>query len=103
MSVLWSKDRRKAIEVEIITPANEVDARLDEIESQIADLDISIDKLTNHADKLDYTVAVASGILTGFLDVFLGEYIRCQNLLCNRQRKRATAGCLSSPRNYGII
>ena len=66
----------EAIEVEIITPANEVDARLDEIESQIADLDISIDKLTNHADKLDYTVAVASGILTGFLDVFLGEYIK---------------------------
>ena len=66
----------EAIELEIITPANEVDARLDEIESQIADLDISIDKLTNHADKLDYTVAVASGMLTGFLDVFLGEYIK---------------------------
>ncbi len=66
----------EAIELEIITPAKEVDARLDEIENQIADLDISIDKLTNHADKLDYTVAVASGILTGFLDVFLGEYIK---------------------------
>ena len=33
----------------------------------------------------------------------LCEDIRCQNLFCNRQRNRATAGCLSSPRNYGII
>lgn len=63
----------KSIELEILKPTNEVDARLDEIEGKIADLDISIDKLTNHADKLDYTVAVASGILTGFVDaIFVG-------------------------------
>lgn len=66
----------KSVELEIINPVNEVDARLDEIEGKIADLDISIDKLTNHADKLDYAVAVSSGILTGLLDVFLGEYIK---------------------------
>lgn len=66
----------KSIELEIINSADELDARLDEIDGKISDLDISIDKLTNDADKLDYTVAVASGILTGFLDVFLGEYIK---------------------------
>lgn len=65
----------EAIELEIITPANEVDARLDEIESQIADLDISIDKLTNHADKLDYAVSVASGIIAGIIDIlFVGKF-----------------------------
>ena len=64
----------KSVELEIINPKNLVDARLDQIDNQIADLDISIDKLTNHADKLDYAVAVASGILTGFIDViFVGK------------------------------
>lgn len=66
----------KSIELEIINPANELDARLDEIDGKISDLDISIDKLTNDGDNLDYIVAVASGILTGLLDVFLGEYIK---------------------------
>jgi len=65
----------ESIELEIITPANEVDARLDEIESQIADLDISIDKLTNHADELDYAVSVASGIIAGIIDIlFVGKF-----------------------------
>ena len=58
------------VELEILKPTDEVDARLDEIEGKIADLDITIDKLTNHADGLDYTVAVASGILTGLIDSF---------------------------------
>ena len=61
------------VELEILKPTDEVDARLDEIEGKIADLDITIDKLTNHADKFDYTVAVASGILTGLVDaIFVG-------------------------------
>lgn len=65
----------ESVELEIINPVNEVDARLDEIESKITDLDISIDKLTNHADKLDYTVAVASGIISGFIDtLFTGKF-----------------------------
>ena len=65
----------ESIELEIITPANEVDARLDEIESQIADLDISIDKLTNHAYKLDYAVSIASGIIAGIIDImFVGKF-----------------------------
>jgi hypothetical protein len=52
-----------------------VDARLDEIDNQIADLDISIDKLTNHADKLDYAVSVASGIIAGIIDIlFVGKF-----------------------------
>ena len=58
------------IELEISKPTEEVDARLDEIDGRIADLDISIDWLTNHADGLDYTIAIASGILTGLIDSF---------------------------------
>ena len=65
----------KSVELEIINPTNEIDARLDEIESKIADLDISIDKLTNHADKVDYSIAIASGLLTGIIDIlFVGKW-----------------------------
>ena len=65
----------KSVEFEIINPKNLVDARLDEIDNQIADLDISIDKLTNHADKLDYAVSVASGIIAGIIDIlFVGKF-----------------------------
>lgn len=65
----------KSVELEIINPKNLVDARLDEIDNQIADLDISIDKLTNHADKLDYAVSVASGIIAGIIDIlFVGKF-----------------------------
>ena len=35
----------------MLKPTGELDARLDEIDGTIADLDITIDKLTNHADK----------------------------------------------------
>ena len=63
------------VELEILKPTDEVDARLDEIEGKIADLDITIDKLTNHADKLDYAVSVASGIIAGIIDVlFVGKF-----------------------------
>ena len=63
------------VEFEIVKPTDEVDARLEEIESQIADLDITIDKLTNHADKLDYSIAIASGLLTGIFDfLFVGKW-----------------------------
>ena len=62
------------IELEIFNPADEVNARLDEIEKEMSNLDISIDKLTNEADKLDYSVAVASGVLAGLIDsFFVGE------------------------------
>ncbi len=48
----------------------EVDLLLKDIEEKIDKLNRNIDVLTNHADWLDYTVAVASGVLTGLLDSF---------------------------------
>lgn len=50
------------------------DKDLRELESKLEEYNKEIDRLTNHADSLDYTVAVASGVLTGLLDAFaVGE------------------------------
>ena len=49
---------------------DEIDMRRSEIQYEIGVLDPRIDKLTNHADGLDYTIAIASGIITGLIDVF---------------------------------
>ncbi|MBR1748799.1 MAG: hypothetical protein IJ743_03280 [Bacilli bacterium] len=51
-----------------------IDEQLGVINQQIEELDIRIDQYTNHADKVDYAVSVASGILTGLIDsFFVGE------------------------------
>lgn len=64
-------DRRK---VEIYNGIAEIDEKLDAISARIEELNAEIDSLTNHADGLDYTIAVASGILTGLIDsFFVGE------------------------------
>ena len=63
----------EVVELEIVDPTDEIEAKIAEIDEEIADLNISIDKLTNHADKLDYSIAIASGILTGLIDaIFVG-------------------------------
>jgi len=61
-------DECEKVEVEILDP---IDQRLVEIEKSIADLELEIDYLTSSADKLDCSLAVASGILTGVLDVLV--------------------------------
>ena len=76
------------IEVELLPPINLSDPRAVEIYNSIADIDqrlsvvsdnieklnTEIDSLTNHADGLDYAVAVASGVIAGLLDsFFVGE------------------------------
>lgn len=40
-----------------------------EIQNKIDELNSEIDKLTNHADGIDYIIAVASGVICGFVDV----------------------------------
>lgn len=79
----------KEIEFEIITPIdfsdkrqleiyngiNEVDERLSIINEKIEELNTEIDRLTNNADGIDYTVAVASGVIAGVIDsIFVGEF-----------------------------
>jgi hypothetical protein len=44
------------------------------IENKINDLNINIERLTNHADGIDYSVAVGCGVLCGLVDSFwVGE------------------------------
>ncbi|MBR5196742.1 MAG: hypothetical protein IKW42_00825 [Alistipes sp.] len=51
------------------------DSRLRANEQEIDKLNQEIDRLTNHADGLDYTIAVASGIICGLIDsFFVGEF-----------------------------
>jgi len=75
------------VEFDIITPAKlsivtdermlKINQCLETVESQlelnrkqIDEINAQIDRLTNHADGIDYMVAVASGILTGLIDSF---------------------------------
>ena len=65
-------DKRK---VDIYNGIAEVDERLAIINQKVEELNIDIDRLTNHADGVDYTIAVASGIIAGAIDIFyVGEF-----------------------------
>ena len=50
--------------------ADEIDQLITDKESEISAMTVRIDGLTNQADALDYTIAVASGVLTGLIDSF---------------------------------
>lgn len=59
----------------IVAGTAEIDEQLSEVQNKIAKLNTDIDKLTNHADGLDYAIAVTSGIITGILDAtIVGEW-----------------------------
>lgn len=52
-----------------------IDQQLELIQREIDKYDLEIEKLTNHADGVDYAIAVASGIIAGFIDsFFVGEF-----------------------------
>ena len=54
---------------------NDVDAVMGKRQQQIDKLNEEIDRLTNHADGIDYMVAVVSGLITGLIDSFVvGEW-----------------------------
>ena len=55
---------------------SETEERLAFIDDKVSELNSEIDILTNHANDIDYTIAVASGLLTGLLDSFFGEDIK---------------------------
>lgn len=62
------------LQVKVLSDEKYIAARTD-FESHIYDLDAQIDMLSNHADKLDYLVAIASGLLCGMMDILLvGEF-----------------------------
>ncbi len=53
----------------------DIDQQLVAKQKEIDKLDAQIDKLTNHADGIDYATAVTCGLVTGIIDaLFVGEW-----------------------------
>jgi len=66
-----SDDEKTLIELKL---AN-VEEQLKTKQEQLTKIDSELDRLTNHADGLDYSIAVASGIIAGIIDsVWVGEF-----------------------------
>lgn len=62
-------------QLEIMEQLDSVEKLMGENQKLIDEYNAEINRLTNQADGLDYTVAVACGVLTGALDVFfVGEF-----------------------------
>lgn len=60
---------------EILESLNSIDAQQKILSQRIDALNTEIDRLDNHADALDYSVAVGCGILCGLIDsFFVGEF-----------------------------
>lgn len=59
-------ERRK----QVLAGLQGVEAQLELCQKRVEKLNNSVDALTNHADQLDYTISVASGVLTGLIDSF---------------------------------
>lgn len=60
---------------EILESLNSIDAQQKIISQKIDALNTDIERLTNHADAIDYSVAVGCGILCGVIDsFFVGEF-----------------------------
>ena len=67
----YSDEKRK----EIMSSISDIDKMTAELEDKITEYNVDIERLTNKADGIDYTVAVACGVLCGFLDSFvIGEF-----------------------------
>ncbi len=68
-------DKYQQIENEINDIEDESLNEIDNLTKRIDDLNKEINRLTNNADKTDYILSVASGILCGLLDsFFVGEF-----------------------------
>jgi hypothetical protein len=64
-------ERKTAIKREL----SEIDEQLAIIDKKVAELNSQIDTLTNHADGIDYAIAVTCGVVTGLIDsLFVGEW-----------------------------
>ena len=50
---------------------NEIEQEEIRLQEKLDSLNNEVDRLTNHADSVDYIVAVASGIVCGLIDFFL--------------------------------
>lgn len=75
LSPLYDVDELNSMRPEIRESMLSIESRQDIIESRINELNHDIDRLTNHADGLDYAVAVGCGVLCGMIDsIFVGDF-----------------------------
>lgn len=59
----------------IFLAQDDIKKRIDANQKKLNDLEAEIDRLTNQADKWDYTIAIGSGILAGLIDaIWVGEF-----------------------------
>ena len=70
LPVISSSDLQSDRRTELLNIISNTDKRIDLIEKEIAKLDAEIERLTNRADWIDYTIAVSSGLLCGLIDSF---------------------------------
>ena len=64
-------EHESSVSTPIVSALAEANTRLGKIEENISDCKETIQKLTPECDKLDYTLAVSSGVLCGVIDIFL--------------------------------
>lgn len=75
LPVFSPSDLQSSRKNEIRDAISDIDKRVELIDNEVAKLNSEIERLTNNADWLDYTVAVASGVLCGMIDsFFVGEW-----------------------------
>lgn len=75
LSAYTSSDFKDIRQKEISEKISEIDAMSAELEEKIDKLNVNINRLTNHADGIDYMIAVGCGIVAGLFDsIFVGEW-----------------------------
>ena len=77
-STLRDKEKETAQETaeEVVSADAKVEASgIDHLNTELARVNQELERYTNHADKADYALAVASGVLSGLVDsLFVGEF-----------------------------
>lgn len=77
-NIEYVKDTRAEkdlLDIEIENGISEVSQKIEINDNKIKELNKEIERLTNHADGLDYLLAVSSGIIAGLIDIFVvGEW-----------------------------
>ena len=68
----------ETIEFELISSfsplEDEIDSRLEQLNDRHSNLNIEIDRLTSHTTKIDGYISIASGLITGIIDIlYVGE------------------------------
>ncbi len=69
---MYPNGKRRA---EICIEIDSIDEKLSAMQQRVDELNVDIDRLTNHADGLDYAVSISAGIITGIIDsIFVGKW-----------------------------